>query len=362
MAESNGPKIVIALWVQTAVPFVFMMLRYYCKARYTKVFGWDDWLLAASWVLVLIYTALIHVSVHWEIGKHFIDADPVKLVVGVKYMYVGEAFALLAMPLGKTSFCITLLRLTAVKWHKHIIWFIIVSINIMMLAVTAMTFGQCTPVEKLWDVMLPGHCWDNRIVIYFSIAVGVYSCLVDVVLAVCPWLIIHNLQMNKREKFGVILAMSMGCLASIACAIKTSYLPKIGTWADFTFNIAEVLIWGLAESSITIVAASIPFLRLLVREVQSKSGSSAKKSGATSYHLHDRSKGTLGTRSNIKAQGHVYEHELGKKDDDGSDKSILGESRGNQGQILQTQEIRVEYGESTDDNSMNGKSSKFSYH
>jgi hypothetical protein len=123
-------------------------------------------------VLVLIYTALIHVSVHWEIGKHFVDADPVKLVVGVKYMYAGEAFALLAMPLGKTSFCITLLRLTAVKWHKHIIWFIIVSINIMMLAVTAMTFGQCTPVEKLWDVMLPGHCWDNRIVIYFSIAVG----------------------------------------------------------------------------------------------------------------------------------------------------------------------------------------------
>ena len=103
---------------------------------------------------------------------HYLDADKVKLVDGVKYMYLGELFALLAMPTGKTSFCVTLLRLTAIKWHKYIIWFIIVTINLTMWAVTIMTFAQCSPVEKLWNIMLPGSCWDNRIVIYFSIFVG----------------------------------------------------------------------------------------------------------------------------------------------------------------------------------------------
>ncbi|PSN70690.1 hypothetical protein BS50DRAFT_443397, partial [Corynespora cassiicola Philippines] len=258
-----GPMIVVALWVQTAVPLVFMLMRYYCKVRFTKVFGWDDWLLAASWILIVIYTALIQVSVDYDIGKHFNEADPVKLVTGVKYMYLGQLFALLAMPIGKTSFCVTLLRLTETKWHRQILWFIIGTINLALLAVTVMTFAQCSPVAKLWNVTLEGKCWDNRIVIYFSVFVGAYSCVIDVILAMCPWLIIHNLQMNKREKFGLIFAMSMGVFASIACAIKTSYIPMIGTWTDFTYNIALVLIWGLAESAITIVAASIPFLRML---------------------------------------------------------------------------------------------------
>jgi hypothetical protein len=50
MAESNGPKIVVTLWVLTILPLMFMLLRIYCKARYSKLFGWDDILLALAWV------------------------------------------------------------------------------------------------------------------------------------------------------------------------------------------------------------------------------------------------------------------------------------------------------------------------
>jgi hypothetical protein len=95
-----------------------------------------------------------------------------RLPTGIKYMYLGELFALLAMPTGKTSFCVTLLRLTAISWHRLILWFIIVTVNLSMWVVTVMTFAQCSPVEKLWNITLEGKCWDNRIVIYFSIVVG----------------------------------------------------------------------------------------------------------------------------------------------------------------------------------------------
>ncbi len=48
--DSNGPKIVIALAAMSGVAFVFMGLRFFCKARYHKRFGIDDYLLAMSWV------------------------------------------------------------------------------------------------------------------------------------------------------------------------------------------------------------------------------------------------------------------------------------------------------------------------
>ena len=36
----------------------------------------------------------------------------------------------------------------------------------------------------------------------------------DIILAVLPWKIIWNVAINKREKFGAMVAMSMGVLYS----------------------------------------------------------------------------------------------------------------------------------------------------
>jgi hypothetical protein len=40
----------------------------------------------------------------------------------------------------------------------------------------------------------------------------VYSGAMDIVLAVVPWKIIWALTMNRKEKIGVMVAMSMGVL------------------------------------------------------------------------------------------------------------------------------------------------------
>jgi hypothetical protein len=144
-------------------------------------------------------------------------------------MYIGEIFGLFSVPLSKASFCFTLLRLTVIPWQKKLLWFIIVTVQLTFYATAVITLVQCDPIQKLWDMALPGKCWDNRIVIYYSMFVGckqslcwkgpgqpltliAYSSLMDFILAICPWLIIHKLQMRRREKWGIILAMSLGCL------------------------------------------------------------------------------------------------------------------------------------------------------
>jgi hypothetical protein len=40
----------------------------------------------------------------------------------------------------------------------------------------------------------------------------VFSVCMDFVLALLPWKVIWNLQLNTRDKFGVAIAMSMGIL------------------------------------------------------------------------------------------------------------------------------------------------------
>nr|MCV5142752.1 hypothetical protein [Escherichia coli] len=78
--------------------------------------------------------------------------------------------------------------------------------------------------------------------------------------------------MNKPEKVGITVAMSMGVFAGVASIIKASELPTMGN-SNFTFDSVNLVIWGIAESAITIVAASIPILRALLKEATRGTGS-----------------------------------------------------------------------------------------
>lgn len=45
-----------------------------------------------------------------------------------------------------------------------------------------------------------------------ELTIPVYSAVMDVALAFLPWKFIWSLQMSKKEKIGVVIAMSMGVL------------------------------------------------------------------------------------------------------------------------------------------------------
>lgn len=124
-------------------------------------------------------------SVGYGIGKHFNDIkDQAQLATGIKYMYICETFGLLSVPMSKSSFCVTLLRLTIIPWQRKLLWFIMITINLAFWAGAILTLVQCEPKEKLWNFALEGQCWDNRIVIYFCIFVGGLS-IFDKLLRLC---------------------------------------------------------------------------------------------------------------------------------------------------------------------------------
>lgn len=103
------------------------------------------------------------------------------------------------------------------------------------------------------------------------------------------------------------------------------------------------MVWGAAEVAVTIMAASIPVLRVLVREVK-----------ASTRQQYGPSKETMGnsrpmTTVVIASTGNFGQTAKGSQvsnahSEDGSEKSIVGEKlRG--GGIVQTQEIAIEYHE-----------------
>ncbi|KAK0710755.1 hypothetical protein B0H67DRAFT_539651 [Lasiosphaeris hirsuta] len=276
MEETNGPRIVISLSVMTGVSLLLMILRFGSKARYQKKFGLDDFLLSVSWLCLVTYSAITVVAVSYGIGRRRALIPPESLVIALKLLYIGRFFGIIALAISKSSFAVTLLHLARGAWQRGVIWFVIISLNLVMWLCGLSLFFQCMPVQKVWISETPGTCWESRVQVNIGIGAGAYSSAMDFTLALFPVFLIWDLQMGNREKLGVVIAMSLGVFAGITAIVKSYYIQFSARSTDFTFSSADLLIWSASETAVTIMAASIPFLRLIFKEVSGKSQQTPK--------------------------------------------------------------------------------------
>ncbi|KAK3680778.1 hypothetical protein B0T22DRAFT_377321 [Podospora appendiculata] len=265
-----GPQINFTIWLLTALSAAFLALRVYCKFLRHRGLWWDDHILILSWLSVALSNSFVSVCVTLGFGRPLSEFNFKNLEVFLLISNLAGTFSILAALWSKTSFAITVLRISS-GWVKVLVWFIIVTVNISLGVAIAITWGQCTPVAKIWRPHLEGECWPKYIQIRYNIFTAVYSGAMDIVLAFVPWRIIWTLTMNKKEKFGVLVAMSMGVFAGVTSMIKITQLPSISN-STFTESTTQLVILGTAESAITIIAASIPILRALLRDTRPPPG------------------------------------------------------------------------------------------
>ncbi|KAK4033022.1 hypothetical protein C8A01DRAFT_50312 [Parachaetomium inaequale] len=259
-APNYAGRLLWAIWSLTIAAAIFLALRVYCKVTRRRSLWWDDHFLVASWVTVLVSTAMLTEGVKYGIGMHYEDMDPLKMQLGIIISY-GAGFAtILGAAWSKTSFAITLLRISN-GWTTWLVWFIIISVNVVLGVSGTILWIQCWPVRKLWTDM-EATCWPKEIVEHYQTFTSIYSGVLDIVLAILPWKIIWNVTINKREKLGALVAMSMGVFSGIIAFLKIISLGDITDGSSTTVNIK---IFGTAEPAVAIIAASIPILRAFVR-------------------------------------------------------------------------------------------------
>lgn len=113
----------------------------------------------------------------------------------------------------------------------------------------------------------------------------------------------------------------------------------------------DLFIWGNAESCVTIVAASIPILRVLIRDV---------KTSYRKYYVSEHNDNTSSARkSRVRGPNHSVvvtagrrsNNASGSKLDDGSEKSIL-DGKTSSGKIVRRNEVVIEFQDRKDGESV----------
>lgn len=112
---------------------------------------------------------------------------------------------------SKISFGVTLLRLIKGKM-RWFVWFCIVTLFAIMVPSAVNPWVQCKPMQKAWNDAIPGKCNSAKGTVQYGIFNAAWCAAVDFALALLPWYVIWDLQLNRREKLGVGIAMSIGIL------------------------------------------------------------------------------------------------------------------------------------------------------
>ena len=84
-------------------------------------------------------------------GSHKANIPPGDIPLMYKYLFLGEFFTIISIPISKTSFALTLLRLVTKTWHRVFIWLIIITMNVVMWLCAILILVQCQPIAKNWN-------------------------------------------------------------------------------------------------------------------------------------------------------------------------------------------------------------------
>ncbi|KAI1267969.1 hypothetical protein F5Y18DRAFT_275663 [Xylariaceae sp. FL1019] len=261
--DDFGPQIETCTWALATLALFWLGLRVYCKTRKHRGLWWDDYVLIASWICVVAANAATGVAIGLGWGRQPWDIQPMHFPDVLLALWISGLFSLLAAASSKTSFALTLLRISN-GWVKFIVWFAIITMNIAMGISAIFNWVQCTPIQKVFNVFIAGSCWPRSTLVQYNSFAAAYSGVTDIILAVLPIKILWNMNMNMKERLGAMCAMGLGIFAGIISFVKIYSLT--GTIeANFSASV-QLTVLSIAETCVTIMASSIPILRALARD------------------------------------------------------------------------------------------------
>jgi len=123
-------------------------------------------------ITLLLSSAFQVVSVEHGYGHHVTALTAEQKQATTFYYMIASTFLITASAWSKTSFAITLLRITDSKTKKFI-WFLIISMNASKMVSAMLQWISCQPLQKSWNPLYQGgSCWDKMPIAYYNIFSG----------------------------------------------------------------------------------------------------------------------------------------------------------------------------------------------
>ncbi|MCJ1311799.1 hypothetical protein MMC25_005472 [Agyrium rufum] len=268
MATDKGPLVLGISWFLTILVVVTIALRISTRVNVLKAIGADDYIMIVAGVLQVISQGFLTLTVRYGLGKHLADLTNPAVAIPeiIKANWESQTPGILASIVARISIAVLLLRLFNRKeWFRWYIYVVTAAQTLVECLLIIVIWAQCKPVEALWNQAIPHKCWNPKIetdIAYLGQAIFTLS---DLTFVLIPVIIVYNLNMSWRNKFGLIIVLSLGLFTMVASIMKLLGVQGTSESKDPTYDTTTPLLWATVEQSLVIIMGNIPPLRAFPR-------------------------------------------------------------------------------------------------
>ncbi|KAJ4394847.1 hypothetical protein N0V93_004067 [Gnomoniopsis smithogilvyi] len=257
-----GVAIVLSVLSTIAVS-LRLFVRLYIQ-RDSRAWGWDDTLAVLSLVTYIPECVFAILASLYGLGTP--DSQLDDGLAGRTALYAGDwqMFYAASSVLVKAGIAMTLLRLTAERKYRWPILAILVFTPVFTITIVSILVATCQPVGAQFNLAL-GSCPVHSAMAMLSYPFTAMTILLDWGCAFIPWLIIRDLQLNRRVKRGLSFVLGLGAFASIGAIARLPFLRYYTIKEDQLYHVANIVLWSIFENGVGLIAASLPPLNKLFK-------------------------------------------------------------------------------------------------
>ncbi|KAL2291769.1 hypothetical protein FJTKL_11961 [Diaporthe vaccinii] len=263
--QTRQPELFVALSITWSFATLTLVLRLLCRRITKNRLWWDDYFAIIAY---LLNVGVAGSMIKWTqdgFGLHMKDVprpDPEILRDARIDLFILEIFYIPSLSFSKLAILAFYWRIFNSVRSAKISIIILAVIAVLWLAVRlVLNILHCIPVHAYWDTTVPGARCPYRDSSFYhgNVSLQYIHLLFDVALLIIPALQVQKLRLNRAKKFGLTALFMFGifvCAATIAVIVySTKYDPS--TSDEFSWNVASIFIWTIAEVNLAIASSEL---------------------------------------------------------------------------------------------------------
>ncbi|KAI1428589.1 hypothetical protein F5Y12DRAFT_800470 [Xylaria sp. FL1777] len=223
--------------------------------RKTSNLPWllDDYTIVVAALISNANAAAYLWALRYGFGKHIYVLDNNTLVNFFKIV-----FATFILYGASVSF----VKFSVLSFYHRIfprsfnLWLCILGVGSVLwwILITLVSVFQCNPVQKAWDIEVPGTCIPY---LRLFIAIQVLNIVLDSAILILPISAVMKLQMPRLNKVSVAATFALGGLSIVFAIVRLAILIEDMHQTDITYA-TPTASWSLIEPSFEIFCACLP--------------------------------------------------------------------------------------------------------
>ncbi|KAF4813504.1 Satratoxin biosynthesis SC1 cluster protein 4 [Colletotrichum tropicale] len=248
---------------------VFFAMRILTKVIGLGTWGWDDWTISFSYLMMIAFLVATTLAKKEGIGRDIWTLNVGQITNFIRGFFAFEIVYSVTLASIKASVLFLYLRIfgAITETFRQILWGTQIFNVAVCITFIIVNLNQCKPLSYFWygwDGRHPGYCIDLTAMALSHAALNI---ALDVWMLVLPATQIYRLNLQKRQKAGIMSMFGVGIFITIVSAIRLKSIATFSHSWNPTYDFYGLAMWSHTELCVGLIVACMPAARSLARRL-----------------------------------------------------------------------------------------------